>query len=194
MMPVLRVIDPRLREAAAVLGAPPARVWREVDLPIVAPRRARRRRASRSRSRSASSAPPLFIVRPDRPRCPSSIYRLLGRPGAANFGAAMAASMILMVLTALAILGDRAVPRRRRSASSDVAARRVSVRYDDVVALDRVDLTVADGEVVCVLGPSGSGKSTLLRAVAGLEPTPPGTVAWDGDDLADCRRTGAGSA
>ena len=59
------------------------------------------------------------------------------------------------------------------------------VRYDESTALDGVDLRVADGEVVCVLGPSGSGKSTLLRAVAGLEPPAAGTVIWDGVDLRD---------
>jgi thiamine transport system ATP-binding protein len=59
----------------------------------------------------------------------------------------------------------------------------VSVRYGDTVALDALDLTVADREVVCVLGPSGSGKSTLLRAIAGLEPLAAGSVRWDGDDL-----------
>jgi NitT/TauT family transport system ATP-binding protein len=37
-----------------------------------------------------------------------------------------------------------------------------------VVALDRISLTVAAGEFLCVVGPSGSGKSTLLRVVAGL--------------------------
>ena len=58
------------------------------------------------------------------------------------------------------------------------------VRYGDLVALDGVDLEVADGEVVCVLGPSGCGKSTLLRAVAGLEIPAAGTIAWDGADLA----------
>lgn len=58
------------------------------------------------------------------------------------------------------------------------------VRYGDRAALDGVDLEVADGEVVCVLGPSGCGKSTLLRAVAGLEPSAAGTIAWDGRDLA----------
>jgi ABC-type Fe3+/spermidine/putrescine transport system ATPase subunit len=46
----------------------------------------------------------------------------------------------------------------------------VRVRYGDHVAVDGLDLTAADGEVVCVLGPSGCGKSTLLRAIAGLEP------------------------
>ncbi len=60
----------------------------------------------------------------------------------------------------------------------------LSVRLGDTEALRGVDLTVADGEVVCVLGPSGSGKSTLLRAVAGLEPIAAGTVAWNGADLA----------
>ncbi|HZP28613.1 MAG TPA: ABC transporter ATP-binding protein [Acidimicrobiia bacterium] len=53
-----------------------------------------------------------------------------------------------------------------------------------VRAVDGVDLTVADGEIVCVLGPSGSGKSTLLRAVAGLEPLAAGRVRRDGVDLA----------
>jgi len=60
----------------------------------------------------------------------------------------------------------------------------LDVSYDGVSALAGVDLTVADGEVVSVLGPSGSGKSTLLRTVAGLEPALHGTVSWDGRDLA----------
>jgi thiamine transport system ATP-binding protein len=60
----------------------------------------------------------------------------------------------------------------------------VQVRYGDTVALDGVDLTVDDHEVVCVLGPSGCGKSTLLRTIAGLEPPAAGTVTWDGRDLA----------
>ncbi len=59
----------------------------------------------------------------------------------------------------------------------------LEVRYDDTVALDGIDLVVADGEVVSVLGPSGSGKSTLLRAIAGLEPPVRGRVEWDDDDL-----------
>lgn len=53
-----------------------------------------------------------------------------------------------------------------------------------VTAVDHVDLQVAPGEVLALLGASGSGKSSLLRAIAGLEPLVGGTVAWDGKDLA----------
>src|SRR3954468_23751773 len=48
-----------------------------------------------------------------------------------------------------------------------------------------VDLTVARGEVVVVIGPSGSGKSTLCRAINRLEPIDGGTVEIDGTPLAE---------
>jgi thiamine transport system ATP-binding protein len=60
----------------------------------------------------------------------------------------------------------------------------ISVAYGSFTAVDHVDLRIADGEIICVLGPSGSGKSTLLRAIAGLEPDARGRVAWDDTDLA----------
>lgn len=60
----------------------------------------------------------------------------------------------------------------------------VVVRFGQLEALAGVDLQVADGERLSVLGPSGSGKSTLLRAVAGLETPVAGRITWDGDDLA----------
>jgi thiamine transport system permease protein len=104
MTPVLRAIDPRLRDAAATLGASPARVWREVDLPIVA--RAALVAAGFAFAISLGEfGATVFIVRPDRPTLPVLVYRLLGQPGPLNFGGAMAASVILMALTALAILG-----------------------------------------------------------------------------------------
>jgi thiamine transport system permease protein len=101
--PVLRAVDPRLREAAATLGASPARVWREVDLPIAA--RALLVAAAFAFTISLGEfGATIFIVRPDRPTLPVEIYRLLGTPGPLNFGAAMAASVILMAITGLVIL------------------------------------------------------------------------------------------
>lgn len=52
-----------------------------------------------------------------------------------------------------------------------------------VAGLASIDLHVADGEVVALLGPSGSGKSTLLRAIAGLLPLQSGRVRWRGEDV-----------
>jgi thiamine transport system permease protein len=101
--PVLRSVDPRLREAAAVLGAPPRRVWREVDLPIAI--RALLAAAGFAFAISLGEfGATVFIARPQSPTLPIVIFRLLGQPGAANFGAAMAASTILMALTAGAML------------------------------------------------------------------------------------------
>jgi thiamine transport system ATP-binding protein len=68
-----------------------------------------------------------------------------------------------------------------------LSCREVTVRYGAYVAVDRLELSASDGEVVCVLGPSGCGKSTLLRAIAGLEPLREGTITLDGHDLAGRR-------
>jgi phosphonate transport system ATP-binding protein len=56
----------------------------------------------------------------------------------------------------------------------------ISVRYGDRRVLHDVDVTVARGELLAVLGANGSGKSTLLRAAAGLVPAESGTVTVAG--------------
>ena len=61
--------------------------------------------------------------------------------------------------------------------------RELVVRFGDTVVLDGHSLTVADGEVVALLGASGSGKSTLLRAVAGLVPVTSGSIVIDGAEV-----------
>jgi thiamine transport system permease protein len=102
VVPVMRSVRIRWREAAAVLGAPPHRVWREVDLPIIS-------RAALVGGGFALAVSlgefgaTAFVARPDNPTMPIAIFRFLGRPGALNFGRAMAMSVILMAVTALAI-------------------------------------------------------------------------------------------
>jgi thiamine transport system ATP-binding protein len=64
-----------------------------------------------------------------------------------------------------------------------LTARGLTKRFGQTTALLDVDLDLASGETVSVLGPSGSGKSTLLRVIAGLEPADAGTVSWNGEDL-----------
>jgi thiamine transport system permease protein len=103
MTPVLRSIDERLREAAAVLGASPARVWREIDLPLVL--RAVMVSAGFAFAISLGEfGATTVIARADAPTMPVAIDRLLGRPGALNVGQAFALSTILMVCTAASVL------------------------------------------------------------------------------------------
>jgi ABC-type sugar transport system ATPase subunit len=63
----------------------------------------------------------------------------------------------------------------------------VRAAYGDREVLHGVDLVVAPGELLVVLGPSGSGKSTLLRVVAGLEPASAGRVHLAGRDVTGWR-------
>ncbi|MFC7217437.1 amino acid ABC transporter ATP-binding protein [Streptomyces polyrhachis] len=57
--------------------------------------------------------------------------------------------------------------------------------FGDLDVLKGIDLTVTEGEVVCVIGPSGSGKSTLLRCVNLLEEPTAGTVSVTGTEVTD---------
>ncbi len=82
----------------------------------------------------------------------------------------------------------------RDGASSALSVRAVRKTYDldtaPVRALRGVDLEVAPGELVALVGPSGSGKSTLLNVVAGLELPDDGSVAVAGHALADLDEAG----
>ncbi len=61
--------------------------------------------------------------------------------------------------------------------------KRFLTRGGPVTALDGIDLSIRDGEFVCLIGPSGCGKSTLLNMVAGLEFPSQGHVAADGREI-----------
>lgn len=113
VLPVLRAADHRLRQAAAVLGAGPVRVWWSVDLPIM------------SRALAGASAfafavalgefgATTFIARPETPTLPVVIGRLISRPGSVNAGMALAAAVVLAALCAASVfLVDAAFGGRR---------------------------------------------------------------------------------
>ncbi|HEV7978497.1 MAG TPA: iron ABC transporter permease [Amycolatopsis sp.] len=102
VLPVLRSVDDRLRQAAATLGASPARVWREIDLPLTI------------RSLVAAAGfgyvvalgefgATSFLARPDSPTLPVAVATLIARPGELNNQMAYAACALLMVVTAAAV-------------------------------------------------------------------------------------------
>ena len=55
--------------------------------------------------------------------------------------------------------------------------------FDDLEVLKNIDMTVEEGEVVCVIGPSGSGKSTMLRCINALEGATGGTIVVDEQEI-----------
>ena len=66
-----------------------------------------------------------------------------------------------------------------------VLVRGLKKQYGDNVVLKSIDLTINQGEVVCVIGPSGSGKSTMLRCLNRMEEINGGKVFVDGVDITD---------
>jgi ABC-type molybdate transport system permease subunit len=61
----------------------------------------------------------------------------------------------------------------------------LSKRFGDVLAVDNVDLEIADGEFFAMLGPSGSGKTTVLRMIGGFERPDSGRIELAGQDVTD---------
>ncbi len=108
VLPALRAISPNTRGAAQVLGASPLKVWRFIDLPLI----------SRGIIVGATFAftvsmgefgASVFVARPDTPTMPLVIFRLLGQPGAVNYGQVLAMSTLLMAVCAVSfILIERA--------------------------------------------------------------------------------------
>jgi thiamine transport system permease protein len=101
LLPALQSIRPSLREAAALLGAPPIRVFAEVDLPIIWRALAVAAVFAFTVSMGEFGATSM-IARADLPTMPIAIYRYLSRPGAQNYGQALAMSSILMLVSVVA--------------------------------------------------------------------------------------------
>jgi thiamine transport system permease protein len=117
LVPTLRRIDDRLREAAAVLGASPGRVLREVDLPIAGRAVAVGAAFSFAVSLGEFGATSFLPRQADRLTAPLALFRLLGTPGDLLRGQAMALAVVLMLLTAACVL---VIESRGRSGSGVV--------------------------------------------------------------------------
>jgi thiamine transport system permease protein len=103
LTPALRSIRPRLRQAAAVMGASPAQVLRTIELPLVG--RALLVAATFAFTISLGEfGATALIARPEYPTIPVAIFRFLSQPGGVNFGQAMALSTILMAVTGAGML------------------------------------------------------------------------------------------
>jgi len=103
LLPTLRSIRPSLREAAAVLGAGPLRVWGEIVLPIAGRAMLVGAVFAFTISMGEFGATAL-IARPQTPTLPVAIYRFLGQPGVLNYGQALAMSTLLMLVCAAGML------------------------------------------------------------------------------------------
>lgn len=111
--PTLGSVQQSLRDAAATLGATPWRTWWTVEFPLVL-RALLVGGAFAFAISMGEFGATAFIARPEAPTIPIAIFRLLGRPGGAPFGAAIALSVILMAITAAAILVIDAVRTEQR--------------------------------------------------------------------------------
>lgn len=103
LTPALRALRPRLRQAAAMLGASPWQAWRAVELPIVG--RAVLVAATFAFMLSLGEfGATALLTRPDQPTIPIVIYSYLSLPGALNYGQALALSTLLAIVCAAGIL------------------------------------------------------------------------------------------
>ena len=103
LVPMLRTVNPRTREAAAVLGASPGRVRREVDLRVASRGLAVGAGFAFAVSLGEFGATSFIPRRPETLTAPLALFRLLGTPGEVLRGQAMALAVALMALTAVAV-------------------------------------------------------------------------------------------
>jgi branched-chain amino acid transport system ATP-binding protein len=74
-------------------------------------------------------------------------------------------------------------PGARGDATPLLALERLAVSYGGIQAVKGIDITVGDGELVCLIGANGAGKTTTLKGICGLLPIRSGKIVYAGDDI-----------
>ena len=116
VVPMLRRIHPSLREAAALLGASPSRIRRQIDLPLITRGIAVSAGFAFAISLGEFGATSFLPRRADTLTAPQAVFRLLGTPGDLLRGQAMALSVVLAAVVAVAVIASEMF-------SSDIADR-----------------------------------------------------------------------
>lgn len=73
---------------------------------------------------------------------------------------------------------------------AEVVLENITMRYGNTVAVDNMNLTIGDGELIVLLGPTGAGKTTTLRVIAGLEKPDQGRLLIGGKDMTQIQPAG----
>lgn len=103
VLPALRAVPPHLHESAALLGAPPWQILRQIDLPLIARGLIVGAVFAFTVSMGEFGAS-IFVSRPETPTIPVVIFRLLGQPGLSQYGQALAMSVLLLLVCALGFI------------------------------------------------------------------------------------------
>ena len=83
----------------------------------------------------------------------------------------------------MSVVDERSAPQTNGQLGPVIRLEQVRKSFGDNLVLDGIDLEVASGEVLVIIGPSGSGKSTLLRCVNMLEPIQSGRIYFEGQEI-----------
>jgi polar amino acid transport system ATP-binding protein len=83
----------------------------------------------------------------------------------------------------MSVVDERSAPQANGKLGPVIRLEQVRKSFGDNLVLDGIDLEVASGEVLVIIGPSGSGKSTLLRCVNMLEPIQSGRIFFEGQEI-----------
>lgn len=134
MVPVIRAIDPKMREAASIIGATPLRVRMTLDFPYLLRGIGVAIGMAMAISLGEFGATS-FLSRPERPTLPVMIYTLFGHLQKSNYGMAIAGSAVIALLTAV-IMGIGEIVQPKQISNRAVSVRLAKINKADLYKVD----------------------------------------------------------